>query len=413
MFQDKGLSLRAELPNDLPIVRVDPARIRQVLINLLSNAARFTTEGGVTVRAGYDERDIVVSVADTGRGIAASELPFVFDEFRQVGPQGSRRHSGLGLTICKRIVELHGGSIWAESEPGHGTTFTFTLPRTENVASSLPERDWGSLTSSLQRNPDPRTVVVVDDDPDVLRIFQRYLDGYQVVGASRATELISVCETHTVRAAILTRPEDGLDVNDILERGLQSAPMPVFRCQLRTIHDAAANLGIAHYLRKPVSQERVRKALASLGRPIRRVLVADDDLDMLRLLTRTIRAEFQPCQVFRAANGSQALELMRKKQPDAVLLDLLMPELDGYGVLAEMRADERLQDISVVVITARGAEEETVLARSLEISRLGGLSVGELMGCLQSGLDLLLGSARTGGGAETGNDRGRPAAPTS
>ena len=404
MFRDKGLSLSVEIPDGLPAILADRARIRQVLINLLNNAARFTNEGGVTIRARWDERDIVVSVADTGVGLAPEDLPTLFDEFRQVGPQASRHHSGLGLAICKRFVELHGGSIWVESSLGEGTTFHFSLPRAETVVSSVPERDWDAATWNLPQEIQPPKIAVLDDDPAVLRVFERYLDGYQVVRAREGKSLREQIRGDGISAVVVTNPKAADDAPLVPEQW-GAASLPVISCSLRTTRDAARSLGVAQYLHKPISQEQIRASLGHLGRPIRDVLVVDDDPDMVRLLVRMVRSGFRRCRIAEAQTGLQALELLRQRRPDVVLLDLLMPGLDGYGVLEQMRSDEHLRDVPVVVITAKGAEDETVTARSLEITRPGGLSVGEAMGCLRDCLDLLLGRA------EDSSAPARPAAP--
>ena len=406
MFRDKGLSLSAEIPDGLPVVLADRARVRQVLINLLNNAARFTNDGGVTIRARWDERDIVVSVADTGVGLAPEDLPTLFDEFRQVGPQASRHHSGLGLTICKRFVELHGGSIWVESRLGEGTTFHFSLPRAETVVSSLPERDWDAATWNLPRETHPPRIAVLDDDPAVLRIFERYLDGYQVVRAREGKPLRELIRGDGIHAVVVTNPDPRVvDGAPLVPERWGATNLPIISCSLRTTRDAARSLGVAQYLHKPISREQIRACLRHLGRPVRDVLVVDDDPDMVRLLVRMVRSGFRRCRIVEAQTGLQALELLRQRRPDVVLLDLLMPGLDGYGVLEQMRSDEHLRDVPVVVITAKGAEDETVTARSLEITRPGGLSVGEAMGCLRDCLDLLLGRG------EDSIAPARPAAP--
>lgn len=397
LYEARGLTLANEVPDDLPALFVDRTRVRQVLINLLNNAARFTTSGGATVRARQDGQNIVVEVADTGIGIAPDDLPKVFEEFRQLDGSTRRPHdgSGLGLAICKRFVELHGGAIWAESERGKGTVFTFSLPLIGNVASATLRPEWDTWVRLPTTNEPERAVVLVAPDEQIHRLFQRYLDAYRILPATQVEDVQDIFRRMPVHGVVLTTPPRS-DLSEQLGR-LRSAPrgVPVITCSLPTTRSLGEGIGVAEYLIKPISRDRLLQTLNRVARKARVVLVVDDDPEMVRLLARMIRSGSRRHQVLRAYGGYSALELLHERRPDVVILDLVMPDLDGYGVLREMRRFEDLRTVPVIAVTARGYEAETVAAGALSITREGGLSVGELMTCLRSSLDAITKTSST------------------
>ncbi|MBX6772268.1 MAG: response regulator [Chloroflexi bacterium] len=399
------MRLEVHVPDDLPMVYVDRTRIRQVLINLLNNAARFTDTGGVTITARVDGGDVRVSVADTGIGIAPEDLPKVFEEFRQLDGSLRRRAggTGLGLAICKQFVELHGGAIWAESTVGVGTTFHFTLPIGTNVAAGVLPGDWKIWDRIVSaRQPAPPEVRVVSTDPSAARIIQRYLDGYQVreftafdeavqaepsaIGARQAYVVVSSSPEEMWTAMTLSQPvPDGV---------------PLLGCVLPSRRSGGQEPGVAAYLVKPVTREQVLSALDRLGVRLRSVLIVDDELDMLRLLGHWVRSARRRCQALLANGGEEALAILRAKRPDAVILDMLMPGIDGAAVLAAMRGDARLRDVPVIVITSRERPGEGVAVGLLGATRAGGFSITDLTRCLRATLDALISPSHGAPGPE-------------
>jgi len=391
LFLDRGLTLRTEVAEDLPLMFVDQTRIRQILINLLANAARCTDEGGATVRAQRTAETVVLSVADTGPGIPASDLRRVFDEFRQSsGTPWQRAGSGLGLTVSKRFAELHGGAMWVESVLGAGSTFSLALPLGEEAQPvPLAGPDWSQPGSGRARGQVDRRILVVDESDQVHKVFERYLDGYHVLHTTSLEKGRKLARREPVHALVLG--SDGIAGNG--KAGQLMPPelrrVPIISCPLRTPRRVAQELGVADYLLKPVTRDQLRAALRRLGRPIRGALVVDDDAEMTRLLGRMLHALARGCQVSQASDGRTALALLREQRPDVLLLDLLMPEMDGYGLLEAMRQDPALAEIPVLVVTAWGAQDEAVVAGALSITRSGGLSVAEVMRWVSSGLDSL------------------------
>jgi signal transduction histidine kinase/CheY-like chemotaxis protein len=385
LFDRAGLYMKDELAPDLPEVLVDRTRVRQILINLLSNAVRSTETGGICIGARVDGGSVVVTVADTGVGIPPANLPRLFDDFSRVDGSGARRgRSGLGLAVSKRFAELHGGNMWVESKPGKGSVFYFSLPVCDIVVPVAPERDWARLVGHPQAQE--WTVVVVGRNPEGARIFQRYLDGCQVLTADDVAGAERLSREQPIHTLVLV---DSTPPAEIPRLQGPAGELPVIVCPLRTL---ATRLepGVAECLVKPVTHQQVEDALGRLGGGIRKVLIVDDDLEMLSMLTEMAKTAPRRYSVTTAVDGAGGLAILRDEQIDAVLLDLLMPEMDGYQVLESMISDPRLSRIPVIVVTARGQHSEVVRAEEIRIHRSDGFGVGETADCIRSTLDALL-----------------------
>lgn len=391
LFENTGLWLDVRLPDDIPLLFVDPVRVRQVLINLLNNAVRFTEEGGITISGRIQDDQVNVDVTDTGTGIPAPELREVFQEFSHSGePRRGRRGSGLGLTVSKRFVELHGGSMWVESTPGIGSTFSFSIPvgsKTVVHEAELAKTLWQRLEQQTSSVP---SVLLIDPEPQALRAFQRYLDGYHVASVPDAPSAIKFVERSAVEAIIVASPAR----RDSVRRAFRHVDspqfgrrVPVITAGLRTSTTIARELGVLEYLVKPVTQQQLQRAFRRFGRAPRDLVIVDDDPEMLHLLTRMVGVIAPRCQVRTASDGWQALELLADRVPSGLLLDLVMVGLDGHGVLAKIKSDQRLADIPVIVVSAHGDEDVGVVADTLEVSLPGGLRIGELCRWIRAGLD--------------------------
>lgn len=390
LFADAGLEVTVDLPEGLPLVQADPDRIRQVLVNLLYNAVRFTRRGGVTVSAHVADHDVVVEVRDTGSGIPPEELPKLFEAFYQEqSPMRGRRGSGFGLTICKRFVELHGGNIWARSVVGSGTTISFSLPLHDSVASTAAPR---RLPVAGQRQL--LGVAVIDPLGDTAHLLGRYLDHYRVHRLDRPDQAEHLAADGQLQAVIVSSPGIREAWSDYRRTRPHLQNTPTLYCPLRTRDTIAAELGVSSYLVKPVTREQVRRSLRGLEHKLRQVVVIEDDVEMRALLARTVRSLSRRYTVVEAADGIAGLQAIRELHPDAILLDLLMPEADGYAVLRALAADSALREIPVIVISGKGVREE-VVTPLIEIGRPNGLTVGDTVACLRANLDALL--ARPGG----------------
>jgi len=394
LFANTGLKLETDVPATLPPVFADPVRVRQILINLLNNAVRFTEEGTISVRAYLAGPEVIVEVADTGAGISPEDLPTVFQVFWHSGkPARGRRGSGLGLAVSKRFAELHGGRMWVTSEPGQGSTFFLALPLGQQEGTNLePEPTRPFFPILENKTPANPSVMLVAPEDEALRVFRRYLDGFQVLVASDATQAAQAAADPSVRALIVDNPKRTESVRRSLhtqEAGSECGRLPIITCHLRTSRNLAQELGVLDYLVKPISQHQLERALRRLGRAPRDLLFVDDDPEMLHLLSRMARAIAPRSQVRTATDGRRALDLMLEETPQVVLLDLLMPGLDGRSVLAAMRENECLSSVPVIIITAREAEDDRLVADALQITQAGGMRVADLTRCVKASIDSL------------------------
>jgi len=398
LYAEAGLDLSIEVPADLPRVPADPVRIRQVLINLLYNAVRFTHQGGVTITAHTVDAEVVVAVHDTGVGIPADSVCRLFEEFRQIqAPSRGHVGSGLGLAVCKRFVELHGGNIWAESELDLGTTIFFSLPLHDNVATTSFHNVPVPIASADQERTD---VAILDPSGETVRIIQRYLDGYRVREVKNPEQASHFAKRGELRAMIVTSVDAQQAWYDYQRLHEEVRSVPTLIYPLRTRETIAETLSATAYLTKPVSREQLLRVVRRLPRPIHNLVVVEDDAEMRCLLARMLRSLSRRYVVEEAPDGATGLRLIRQSRPDAVLLDLLMPDTDGYAVLRTLRDDESLRQIPVVVISAKGPKED-VLVDAVGIARHDGLTVGEAMAYLEASLDALRRRRRGGDRAAT------------
>ncbi|MEW5958453.1 MAG: HAMP domain-containing sensor histidine kinase, partial [Chloroflexota bacterium] len=231
LFRGHPVRLEVDIPSDLPTLELDRTRIRQVLLNLLNNAQRFTPEGTVQLTAKKADNEVIISVSDTGAGIPAEKLPHIFDEFFQVDFSLRRSHqgAGLGLAISKRFVQLHGGSIWAKSQEGVGSTFSFSLPtKSTYFPPTLATDGDGQPEPSWIDKPAP-TIVVVDPDPSIATLMRRNFNGYEVVQLTDSTKIKETVMLHHPRAVVINAPpiqpkDDHQDVGNL--------PVPGIECSL-------------------------------------------------------------------------------------------------------------------------------------------------------------------------------------
>lgn len=400
LFVDKAVGLSIDCPPSLPPLIADRTRIRQVLINLLANAVRFTEHGEVKITGRSVDCDFEVSVIDTGPGMQIVDQQSIFTDFYRIGSSPERHTSGLGLAICKRLVELHGGRIWVESRAGSGSTFTFSLPLVSSRDGSMASYEtWASIQDRSQRP----TLAVVTDDPDILRLLRRYLPRYDVMPVRSLVDGLEQARLRRVQALFVTTAQDIVRASELTDSTDGDPGLPVISCAIETTQEFGRALGAAAYVTKPVTRESLHHALGALERSIQNILIVDDDPEVVRLLTRMVQAESPEYDVWRADSGRAALLLLETQLPDVILLDLLMPDLDGYAVLHRLRADATLCHIPVVIVSAKGSSPDRPIANQFCVTRRGGLPMVDVMRCLQMSLDLLLDVPASG------SDPGSPA----
>ncbi len=396
LFRSKGLTLEAQLPPDLPPLYCDRTRVRQVVLNLLSNAGRFTERGGARVGARQEGRALIVSVADTGPGISAEDQRRIFAPFQQLDGSLRRRHggSGLGLSISKAFVELHGGRMWVESAPGQGTVFNFSLPITEPVALDGDDvARWFSPYHTYEgrtrpsRAPKPQLrprLILLDADDTLARLLARYQEGIDLVVCRDAEQAVAEARVAPARALLVNEATQGRA--SAWEQWLADVPssVPILRCNVPGEATAAERLGVASYLVKPIGRERLLEALAAATGDGATVLVVDDEPEVVQLIGRMLLACGRGYRVLRALDGQRALDLLRERRPDVVLLDLMMPGKDGFAVLQEKNEDAALRSIPVIAISARDPAGESTISNALTVTRSSGLSSRDLLACIDA-----------------------------
>lgn len=408
LFEQRKLYLQTQIEPDLPQIFCDGTRIKEVLINLLSNAGRFTEQGGVWVKAWRQEQNVVVSVQDTGPGIAPADQERIFEPFQQLDSSIRRRHggTGLGLGISKRLVEMHRGKMWLQSQVGQGTAVFFSLPSSSSAqithATNDPARwlDAGWIyhmrTRPFRAPSADMTIrfVLLEKGDTLKRLLNRYMDGIDVCAVSDLDEALRELNRSPAQALIVNTASP-IDVIDPTGR-LTNLPYgtPAITCWVPGQDEAAEQLSVARYLLKPVKRETILSTLRSLEGSVRSVLIADDSPEVLQLFTRMLASAEQPYEVLQAANGQQALDILRERQPDAMILDLMMPEMDGYHVLELKRQDPAIRSIPVIVISARDPAGGVFVGNSLSVARGGGLSILEILDCLMALTEILAPSSR-------------------
>lgn len=363
-LSQKGLYLQVHVDEHIPSVFVDSTRIRQVLLNLVNNSLRFTENGGVDIHVERKPDAVQVCVADTGAGIAAEDASKIFEEFRQAGVNHWKRRegSGLGLPISRRFVELHGGKMWLESEVGKGTRFYFTIPLFKSsdetdpsTAVNLDASESGYRTDS--REPAKNLVLLCSSNPLAGQMMRKWLDTYQVVTAKSLKNLPEQVRRYLPQAILLDK-----SMEKDTEFSTKDLPYPVPLISFYFPNTLSQNWqlpsGVSRYLVKPVTRQVLLEAVLGLGPGVRKLLVVEDDPAMVRFIVQTLKTggkdsnRLPEYQILSANTGRSALDLMQEDPVDAVLLDLKLPDMDGWELLGRMRRIRRLPQPKVVVVSA-------------------------------------------------------------
>ncbi|MEM9192883.1 MAG: response regulator [Myxococcota bacterium] len=347
------------LPGPL-VIRSDSTKLRQILLNLLGNAAKFTEEGTVTLTI-TQENNLRIEVADSGIGMTEAQLEKIFDSFTQADASTTRRYggTGLGLTITRHFVRLLQGTIDVQSMPQRGTTFTVCLPLRPSAGMRRPRRRMAS-SSTFRAVQASGVVLVIDDDPAVRDIVSSTLKnaGFQVECAATGEEGLRMAELLQPLAVTLDvmMPDlDGWQVLTALKAQESTRDIPIVLLTISDDRSLGMALGAAEFVTKPVDRVHLVEVIRRLEvAPDARILLVDDDPELRELLRRTLARD--DWTVVEAENGEQALTLVGQQRFDLVLLDLMMPVMDGFEFMAELNADDH--DLPVVVITARDINDE-------------------------------------------------------
>lgn len=366
LFEQKGLKLIKDMEKDLPKVHCDRDRIIQVVINLLSNAVKFTPSGMVACLTRKSRDAVTVSVIDQGIGIAKEHQDKVFDKFKQNGdtltdkPKGT----GLGLPICKQIVESHGGKIWVESEPGVGSTFSFTLPAVKEAMVQTIDMEvlvkqltdhTGTLTAPLIK--EEKRILVVDDDDNIRTFFRQELEaaGYSVLEAREGLAAINLFKrekVHLILLDVMMPGMNGFDVAAILKNDPATMDIPIVILSIVEDKERGYRIGIDRYFTKPVNTEKLLGEigiLLSQGNQRKKVLVVDENNHELISLSEALKSKGYT--VSTAANHEESIEKATREKPDVIVVNRYFKDIipgvkyhheryDGKGYPEGLRGEE-------------------------------------------------------------------------
>ena len=338
-------------------VRLDRGKYKQILLNLTSNAVKFTPEGGeVELSVEEEGSDVMVTyVRDTGIGIAPEHLPFIFESFQQVDSGTTRRFQGigLGLSIVKRTVELLGGTVQVESEPGRGTTFALRFPIGHESEALVGEA--GALPDVASVSGDP-IVLAIDDDPEVIALMRDSLAPahFRVVGAmngDRGIELARILKPFAITLDIMMPEKDGWQVLREIKADPELYRIPVIVMSIVSERSLGFSLGVTDYLVKPVDRRVLIDVLERLRRRTitQSALVVDEDYDARTLLADLLRS--LGVRVRTCDTGSSCIEALEREPADLLFIDVTMPEPDVSRVLDFVAHDHHLQNVRTVVVT--------------------------------------------------------------
>ena len=369
LSEKKSLSVIREIDEELPLVTGDANRLVQVVVNLLSNAIKFTDEGSITCRALKENEHIIVSVIDTGTGISEEDRKLVFDKFKQVGetltekPKGT----GLGLVICREIIEHHNGRIWVESETGKGSTFSFSLPvplaqspkirllNKESILRELQERT-SSIPSAVDTSK--KTILVVDDDRNIRELLRQELESsnYTIIEAKDgfdAVEQVKKVRPDLIVLDIIMPGMSGFDVAAVVKNDPMTIGIPIIVLSVIEDRERGERLGIDRYYTKPVDSGELMKDIEMLlteGIKKKKVIVVDKDESLVHTLSYIMR--LQGYTVAEAFSGKECLEKTRDFKPDIVIADALIA--DDQKIVRSIRLKKGLEDVLFLLLGDTG-----------------------------------------------------------
>ena len=412
MADSNGNTLVVDVDDEVKTMRTDATKVRQILFNLGSNACKFTEDGTVTLGASREADRVVLTVSDTGIGMDEEELESVFEAFSQADTSSTREFdgSGLGLTLIDHFTGLLGGGINVASTPGEGTTFTVWLPDESQDADGEREDDdgesnWqppqideptglGESSQTWRSSAEPRsgdTVLVIDDDVDVRTLVTRVLEraGFDVVTASDGPQGLTLArevEPAVITLDIMMPGMDGWEVLSELRGDPVLAATPVVLLTMVSERSRGKAAGADHYMMKPIDRSQLIEVLDEYrrGDDDGEILVVEDDEPTRSLMRRTL--ESSGWSVATAVDGQEAMEIVAERPPQVVLLDLMMPRMDGFEFLTRIRADDEFPELPVIVVTAKeltSQDRDDLDGEVVDIVQKGAYNTDELLDQIQ------------------------------
>ncbi|ABA24030.1 PAS/PAC sensor hybrid histidine kinase [Trichormus variabilis ATCC 29413] len=368
LFETNGLQLLTEIESGLPQIIGDRNRLLQVLINLISNAVKFTEFGSVTCRVKQDKDGVCISVIDTGVGIAPEDQPKVFEKFRQVGdtltdkPKGT----GLGLPICKQIVEHHGGRIWVESEPGHGSVFSFHIPIYASNHNTNANLNLDALVRQLKEHvitanqvcsENRKTILVVDDDANIRELLRQQLEneGYNVREAKDgmdAIHQIKISSPDLIVLDVMMPQINGFDVAAVLKNDPLTADIPIIILSIVENKERGHHIGIDRYLTKPINTEELLNEIGSLlsqGISSKKVLVVDQNASTLKTISDVLQT--QGYNVIEASDPQECIRKALSAKPDMIIIDSIFSQ--EADLVKTLKFEKELENVFFIMLSDR------------------------------------------------------------
>ncbi len=370
LAKQKGLDFKFDFPEDVPNIENDEAKLYQVLTNIISNAVKFTGKGSVKVSVKHDSKNVFIYVEDTGIGITKEILPHIFDEFRQADGSTSRNFegTGLGLAIAKKMIAILGGDISVTSQFGIGTVFTIKLPISwhEEIISIAPDDSEDS-----QLLPDVKTILVVDDEERTVEEISEYLrlEGYRIISATSGKEALKLAEKHQPTAITLdiVMPEmDGFEVLQKLKSNPSTKNIPVILVSITEDKETGIALGAMGFANKPIDKDLLISEIKLICSNPVSIMIVDDNEFELNQIAKII--EDQNIPTILATGGEECIKLLKDKIPDVLVLDLMMPGMDGFQVLEKIRKAPETRDLPVIIVTAKDLTKEDKVKLMGEVS---------------------------------------------
>jgi signal transduction histidine kinase/CheY-like chemotaxis protein len=391
LVMKNGNQLKVELGEDLTTMRADATKVRQALFNLLSNACKFTEQGVIRLEVAHETGTgagrYIFKVSDTGIGMSAEQIGRLFKAFSQADASTTRKYggSGLGLVITRHFCRMMGGDIEVSSEPDKGSVFTVRLPAVVDSARPLADTAFVQRQRRLgQPLPGASTILVIDDDPTVQDLMNRYLtkEGFNVLVASGGKEGLEIARTakpDLITLDVLMAEMDGWAVLSALKADPATEDIPVVVLTMFDDKEMGFALGASDYMTKPVDRDRLVAILRkhNRGRLPCHVLVVEDEPSIRHMVRRFLEREGWTAR--EAGNGEEALDAVRESEPGIILLDLMMPVMNGFDFLRELRKHKSWRKIPVVIMTAKDLtiEEQAQLKGNVELVLQKGLYTRE------------------------------------
>ncbi len=377
LLNNKPVTIETNYESPTCYVLADKQRLEQILINLLSNSAKFTEQGKITIgfKRNIDimkKQWVEIFVEDTGIGISRENLDKIFKAFKQLEETSTRKYggTGLGLSITKKLVEMHGGAIWAESTPGKGTKMTFTMPSAPDSEVFQPYTKEVFLTDTGKQKK--HKIMVIEDREDILQIIYDFLskEGYEVEHANLkdAFEKITREKPMCIVIDLLLSESEGWKLLRALKENPETTNIPIILVSLEGDTKMGYTIGPIDYIIKPLIKEEVIRELKKIEKSLenKKVYIVDDDPDALKLLEKIVSEAGY--EVKTIPSGKEVMEYLAIEIPGLILLDLFMPEVTGFDVIEYIRKTPKLSNLPVIIIT--GGELTTEQKKFLEEGNL-------------------------------------------